>query len=191
MNAEAMRPDRAFLARILAEMIAIRRARLLSMLVLAAAMLVAGLGAAIQAQGPQVDAVLLFSAFSLIMVGLVCAIGAIIAWSRVNRDVLDSVAARRPATARAPRSKNGGMAVAIGFAVLGLLFGVTLWAQTPILAVGIVLACALLACLGPMWASELSEADARFALILDSDPDLSRRFADFTPIWLHEAMNRE
>ena len=81
--------QRAFLARVIAELIAVRRARLLSMLVLALAMLVAGLGAAVQAQGDHIDAVLLFSAFSLIMIGIVCALGAIIAWTRINRDVLD------------------------------------------------------------------------------------------------------
>ena len=62
--------ERTYLARVLAELTAIRRARLLSMLVLAAAMLVAGLGAAFQAQGERTDAVLLFSAFSLIMIGI-------------------------------------------------------------------------------------------------------------------------
>ncbi|WP_309130062.1 hypothetical protein [Brevibacterium sp.] len=185
------RSERGFLAQILAEVIAIRRARLLSLLVLAAAMLVAGLGAALQAQGERVDAVLLFSAFSLIMIGIVCALAAIVAWTRINRDVLDAVAARRPARARAPRSRTGGMAIAIGFAVLGLLCGAMLWAATPILAIGVVLACALLACLGPIWANELSAADDRFAAILDSDDELAARFADFTPIWLHEAMARE
>lgn len=40
--------QRVFLARVIAELIAVRRARLLSMLVLALAMLVAGLGAALQ-----------------------------------------------------------------------------------------------------------------------------------------------
>lgn len=179
--------DRAYLARVLAELIAVRRARLLSMLVLAGAMLVAGLGAALQAQGDHIDAVLLFSAFSLIMIGIVCALGAIIAWTRINRDILDSVAATRPAKAKAPRTRPAGMAVAIGFVVVGILFGVLLWSQTPILAGAVVLACLLLACLGPIWAGELSAADDRLAVILDSDDELAARFADFTPIWLHEA----
>ncbi|UVI34564.1 hypothetical protein [Brevibacterium spongiae] len=144
--------QRAFLARVLAELIAVRRARLLSMLVMAAAMLVAGLGAALQAQGDHIDAVLLFSAFSLIMIGIVCALGAIIAWTRINRDILDSVAASRPAKARAPRTRTAGLAVAIGFVVIGILVGALLWSQTPILAGAIVLACLLLACLGPIWA---------------------------------------
>ena len=183
--------ERAFLARVLSELIAVRRARLLSMLVLALAMLVAGLGAAMQAQGTQMDTVLLFSAFSLIMIGMVCALAAIIAWTRINRDVLDSVAASRPARARAPRTRNAGMAVAIGFAVLGLLFGWMLWSMTPILAIGMVLACALLACLGPIWANELSNADDRLAVILDGDDDLANRFQTYTPIWLHEAMEQE
>ena len=47
--------------RVVSELIAVRRARLLSMLVLALAMLVAGIGAAMQAQGTRVDTVLLFS----------------------------------------------------------------------------------------------------------------------------------
>ena len=183
--------ERAFLAQVLSELIAVRRARLLSMLVLALAMLVAGLGAAMQAQGTQMDTVLLFSAFSLIMIGIVCALAAIIAWTRINRDVLDSVAAAKPARARAPRTRNAGMAVAIGFAVLGLLFGWALWSTTPILAIGMVLACALLACLGPIWANELSSADDRFAVILDSDDDLASRFQTYTPIWLHDAMEQE
>ncbi len=191
MSARSTRSEREFLARVLAEVIAIRRARLLSLLVLAAAMLVAGLGAAMQAQGERTDAVLLFSAFSLIMIGIVCALAALLAWTRINRDVLDAVAARQPAWARAPRSQTGGMAIAVGFAVLGLLFGWVLWATTPVLAVGVALACALLACLGPIWANELSAADDRFAAILDSDEELAARFADFTPIWLHEAMNRQ
>src|SRR5699024_12290377 len=123
--------QRALLARVIAELIAVRRARLLSMLVLALAMLVAGLGAAVQAQGDHIDAVLLFSAFSLIMIGIVCALGAIIAWTRINRDVLDSIAATRPARAKAPRTRNAGLAVAIGFAIVGILFGMLLWAQTP------------------------------------------------------------
>ena len=151
--------QRAFLARVIAELIAVRRARLLSMLVLALAMLVAGLGAAVQAQGDHVDAVLLFSAFSLIMIGIVCALGAIIAWTRINRDVLDSIAATRPARAKAPRTRNAGLAVAVGFAIVGILFGTLLWGQTPILAGAIVLACLLLACLGPIWANELANAD--------------------------------
>src|SRR5699024_490695 len=109
-----------------------RRARLLRMLVLAAARLVAGLGAALQAQGDHIDAVLLFSAFSLIMIGIVCALAAIIAWTRLNRDVLDSVAAAPPARARAPRTRTAGMVVAIGFAVLGALFAILLWDRTPI-----------------------------------------------------------
>lgn len=183
--------QRAFLARILADLIAVRRARLLSMLILAVAMLVAGLGAALQAQGPRIDAVLLFSAFSLIMIGIVCALGALIAWTRINRDVIDSVAAARPSRVRAPRTANAGMAVAVGFVILGLLFGWMLWAQTPVLAVAVVIACALLACLGPIWAKELQEADDRFAVILDSDDDLSARFQTATPIWLHEAMQAE
>lgn len=183
--------QRAFLARVVSELIAVRRARLLSMLVLALAMLVAGLGAAMQAQGTQLDTVLLFSAFSLIMIGIVCALGAIVAWTRINRDVLDSVAAARPARARAPRSRNAGMVVAIGFAILGLLFGWMLYSTTPILAVAIVLACAILACLGPIWANELSNADDRFAVILDSDDDLADRFRTYTPIWLHDAVENE
>lgn len=183
--------ERTYLTRVIAELTAIRRARLLSMLVLAAAMLVAGLGAAFQAQGEKTDAVLLFSAFSLIMIGIVCAIGAIIAWTRLGRDPLDSVAARRPATTRAPRTPGGGMAIAIGFAVVGLLLGFLLWAQTPILAVAVVLACLLLACLGPIWARELSSADDRFALILASDDELAARLTTFTPIWLHDAVESE
>ena len=183
--------QRAFLARVIAELIAMRRARLLSMLVLALAMLVAGLGAAVQAQGDHVDAVLLFSAFSLIMIGIVCALGAIIAWTRINRDVLDSIAATRPARAKAPRTRNAGLAVAVGFAIVGILFGTLLWGQTPILAGAIVIACLLLACLGPIWANELANADDRLAVILDSDDDLSARFATFTPIWLHEAMESD
>jgi MFS family permease len=183
--------QRAFLARVIAELIAMRRARLLSMLVLALAMLVAGLGAAVQAQGDHIDAVLLFSAFSLIMIGIVCALGAIIAWTRINRDVLDSIAATRPARAKAPRTRNAGLAVAVGFAIVGILFGTLLWGQTPILAGAIVLACLLLACLGPIWANELANADDRLAVILDSDDDLSARFATFTPIWLHEAMESD
>ena len=180
--------QRAFLAQVVSELIAVRRARLLSMLVLALAMLVAGLGAAMQAQGTRMDTVLLFSAFSLIMIGIVCALGAIIAWTRINRDVLDSVASARPARARAPRTRNAGMAVAIAFAVLGLLFGWMLYSMTPILAVAVVLACAILACLGPIWANELSSADDRFAVMLDSDDDLANRFRTYTPIWLHDAV---
>src|SRR5699024_12457909 len=103
------------------------------MLVLAAAMLVAGLGAAIQAQGEHIDAVLLFCAFSLIMIGIVCALGAIIAWARLNRDVLDLVTAAPPARARAPRTRTAGMFVAIGFVVLGALIAVLLWDRNPIL----------------------------------------------------------
>ncbi|GAA1952094.1 hypothetical protein GCM10009689_36540 [Brevibacterium antiquum] len=183
--------QRAFLAQIVGELIAVRRARLLSMLVLALAMLVAGLGAAMQAQGTRVDTVLLFSAFSLIMIGIVCALGAIIAWTRINRDILDSVSSARPARARAPRSRNAGMAVAIGFAVIGLLFGWMLFSMTPILAVAVVLACAILACLGPVWANELSSADDRFAVILDSDDELADRFRTYTPIWLHDAFENE
>ncbi|MGO2861952.1 MAG: hypothetical protein ACTIC1_12395 [Brevibacterium sp.] len=183
--------ERALLARILAELIAVRRARLLSMLVLAGAMLIAGLGAAMQAQGDRIDAVLLFSAFSLIMIGIVCALGAIIAWTRINRDILDSIASAKPAKAKAPRTRNAGMAIAIAFAILGLLFGWLLWSQTPILAIAIVIACALLACLGPIWANELESADDRLAVILDSDDELAGRFATFTPIWLHEAMENE
>lgn len=185
------RSEREFLASIVAEHIAIRRARLLSMLVLALAMLVAGIGAAIQAQGTRVDTVLLFSSFSLIMIGIVCAIGALIAWTRINRDVLDAVTARRPATSRAPKSKNGSMGIAIGFIVFGLLLAWMLWSQTPILAVAVFIACALLATLSPIWAGELSSADERFSLILDSDEDLATRFASFTPIWLHDAMSEE
>ncbi|QUL80301.1 MULTISPECIES: hypothetical protein [unclassified Brevibacterium] len=183
--------QRALLARVIAELIAVRRARLLSMLVLAAAMLVAGLGAAMQAQGEHIDAVLLFSAFSLIMIGIVCALGAIIAWTRLNRDVLDSVAAAQPARARAPRTRTAGMVVAIGFVVLGALFAVLLWDRTPILAAAVIIACALLACLGPIWAGELASADDRLAVILDSDDELSERLATFTPIWLHEATEAE
>ncbi|SDS60907.1 hypothetical protein SAMN04489752_2084 [Brevibacterium siliguriense] len=183
--------QRAFLARAIAELIAVRRARLLSMLVLALAMLVAGLGAAVQAQGDHIDAVLLFSAFSLIMIGIVCALGAIIAWTRINRDVLDSIAATRPARAKAPRTRNAGLAVAVGFAIVGILFGMLLWAQTPILAGAIVIACLLLACLGPIWANEMANADDRLAVILDSDDELAERFATFTPIWLHEAMESD
>ena len=183
--------ERAYLARVVSELIAVRRARLLSMLVLALAMLVAGIGAAMQAQGTRVDTVLLFSAFSLIMIGIVCALGAILAWTRINRDVLDSVASAKPARAKAPRTRNAGMAVAIGFAVLGLLFGWMLFTATPILAIAIVLACAVLACLGPIWANELSTADDRFAVILDSDDELAKRFSTYTPIWLHEAMKNE
>ena len=183
--------QRALLARVIAELIAVRRARLLSMLVLAAAMLVAGLGAALQAQGEHIDAVLLFSAFSLIMIGIVCALAAIIAWTRLNRDVLDSVAAAPPARARAPRTRTAGMVVAIGFAILGALFAILLWDRTPILAAAVVIACALLACLGPIWAGELASADDRLAVILDSDDELSERLATFTPIWLHEAMGAE
>ena len=183
--------QRAHLARVIAELIAVRRARLLSMLVLAAAMLVAGLGAAVQAQGEHIDAVLLFSAFSLIMIGIVCALGAIIAWTRINRDVLDSIAAAPPARARAPRTRTTGMVVAIGFVVLGALFAILLWAQTPILAGAVVIACLLLAGLGPIWANELSNADDRLAVILDSDDELSERLSTFTPIWLHEAMESD
>ena len=183
--------QRAHLARVVAELIAVRRARLLSMLVLAAAMLVAGLGAALQAQGERIDAVLLFSAFSLIMIGIVCALAAIIAWTRLNRDVLDSVAAAPPARARAPRTRTAGMVVAIGFAILGALFAILLWDRTPILAAAVVIACALLACLGPIWAGELASADDRLAVILDSDDELSERLSTFTPIWLHEAMEAE
>lgn len=183
--------QRALLARVIAELIAVRRARLLSMLVLAAAMLVAGLGAAMQAQGEHIDAVLLFSAFSLIMIGIVCALGAIIAWTRLNRDVLDSVAAAQPARARAPRTRTAGMVVAIGFVVLGALFAILLWDRTPILAAAVIIACALLACLGPIWAGELASADDRLAVILDSDDELSERLATFTPIWLHEATEAE
>jgi len=183
--------ERVFLARVIAELIAVRRARLLSMLVLALAMLVAGLGAALQAQGDHIDAVLLFSAFSLIMIGIVCALGAIIAWTRINRDVLDSIAASRPARAKAPRTRNAGLAVAVGFAIVGILFGMLLWAETPILAGAVVIACLLLACLGPIWANELANADDRIAVILDSDDDLAERFATFTPIWLHEAMESD
>ena len=190
-QADDLAAQRAFLARMIAELIAVRRARLLSMLVLALAMLVAGLGAAVQAQGDHIDAVLLFSAFSLIMIGIVCALGAIIAWTRINRDVLDSIAATRPARAKAPRTRNAGLAVAIGFAIVGILFGMLLWAQTPILAGAIVIACLLLACLGPIWANELANADDRLAVILDSDDELADRFATFTPIWLHEAMESD
>lgn len=190
-QADDLAAQRAFLARVIAELIAVRRARLLSMLVLALAMLVAGLGAAVQAQGDHIDAVLLFSAFSLIMIGIVCALGAIIAWTRINRDVLDSIAATRPARAKAPRTRNAGLAVAIGFAIVGILFGMLLWAQTPILASAIVIACLLLACLGPIWANELANADDRLAVILDSDDELADRFATFTPIWLHEAMESD
>lgn len=183
--------QRVFLARVIAELIAVRRARLLSMLVLALAMLVAGLGAALQTQGDHIDAVLLFSAFSLIMIGIVCALGAIIAWTRINRDVLDSIAASRPARAKAPRTRNAGLAVAVGFAIVGILFGMLLWAETPILAGAVVIACLLLACLGPIWANELANADDRLAVILDSDDDLAERFVTFTPIWLHEAMESD
>ena len=190
-QADDLAAQRAFLARVIAELIAVRRARLLSMLVLALAMLVAGLGAAVQAQGDHIDAVLLFSAFSLIMIGIVCALGAIIAWTRINRDVLDSIAATRPARAKAPRTRNAGLAVAIGFAIVGILFGMLLWAQTPILAGAIVIACLLLACLGPIWANEVANADDRLAVILDSDDELADRFAAFTPIWLHEAMESD
>ena len=190
-QADDLAAQRAFLARVIAELIAVRRARLLSMLVLALAMLVAGLGAAVQAQGDHIDAVLLFSAFSLIMIGIVCALGAIIAWTRINRDVLDSIAATRPARAKAPRTRNAGLAVAIGFAIVGILFGMLLWAQTPILAGAIVIACLLLACLGPIWANEVANADDRLAVILDSDDELADRFATFTPIWLHEAMESD
>ena len=190
-QADDLAAQRAFLARVIAELIAVRRARLLSMLVLALAMLVAGLGAAVQAQGDHIDAVLLFSAFSLIMIGIVCALGAIIAWTRINRDVLNSIAATRPARAKAPRTRNAGLAVAIGFAIVGILFGMLLWAQTPILAGAIVIACLLLACLGPIWANELANADDRLAVILDSDDELADRFATFTPIWLHEAMESD
>ena len=190
-QADDLAAQRAFLARVIAELIAVRRARLLSILVLALAMLVAGLGAAVQAQGDHIDAVLLFSAFSLIMIGIVCALGAIIAWTRINRDVLDSIAATRPARAKAPRTRNAGLAVAIGFAIVGILFGMLLWAQTPILAGAIVIACLLLACLGPIWANELANADDRLAVILDSDDELADRFATFTPIWLHEAMESD
>ena len=190
-QADDLAAQRAFLARVIAELIAVRRARLLSMLVLALAMLVAGLGAAVQAQGDHIDAVLLFSAFSLIMIGIVCALGAIIAWTRINRDVLDSIAATRPARAKAPRTRNAGLAVAFCFAIVGILFGMLLWAQTPILAGAIVIACLLLACLGPIWANELANADDRLAVILDSDDELADRFATFTPIWLHEAMESD
>ena len=190
-QADDLAAQRAFLARVIAELIAVRRARLLSMLVLALAMLVAGLGAAVEAQGDHIDAVLLFSAFSLIMIGIVCALGAIIAWTRINRDVLDSIAATRPARAKAPRTRNAGLAVAIGFAIVGILFGMLLWAQTPILAGAIVIACLLLACLGPIWANELANADDRLAVIIDSDDELADRFATFTPIWLHEAMESD
>lgn len=183
--------QRVFLARVIAELIAVRRARLLSMLVLALAMLVAGLGAALQAQGDHIDAVLLFSAFSLIMIGIVCALGAIIAWTRINRDVLDSIAASRPARAKAPRTRNAGLAVAVGFAIVGILFGMLLFAETPILAGAVVIACLLLACLGPIWANELANADDRLAVILERDDDLAERFATFTPIWLHEAMESD
>lgn len=190
-DTDSLAAERAFLARVLAELVAVRRARLLSMLVLAAAMLVAGIGAAVQAQGDHIDAVLLFSAFSLIMLGIVCSLGAIVAWTRINRDLLDSVAAARPARARAPRTRNAGMAVALGFIVLGILCGWMLWAQTPFLAGAVLLACILLGFLGPIWASELSAADDRLAVILDSDDELSTRFATFTPIWLHEAMEAD
>ena len=190
-DATDQQAQQAHLARVVAELIAVRRARLLSMLVLAAAMLVAGLGAALQAQGDHIDAVLLFSAFSLIMIGIVCALAAIIAWTRLNRDVLDSVAAAPPARARAPRTRTAGMVVAIGFAVLGALFAILLWDRTPILAAAVVIACALLACLGPIWAGELASADDRLAVILDSDDELSERLSTFTPIWLHEAMEAE
>ena len=183
--------QRAFLARVIAELIAVRRARLLSMLVLALSMLIAGLGAAVQAQGDHIDAVLLFSAFSLIMIGIVCALGAIAAWTRINRDVLDSIAASRPSRAKAPRTRNSAIAVAAGFAAIGFLFAVLLWTQTPILAVGIMIACLLLACLGPIWANELMSADDRLAVVLDSDDELAQRFAVFTPIWLHEAMESD
>jgi uncharacterized membrane protein YbjE (DUF340 family) len=183
--------QRAFLARVLAELIAVRRARLLSMLILAAAMLVAGLGAALQSQSDHLDAVLLFSAFSFIMIGIVCALGAIVAWTRINRDLLDSVSARRPAKTRAPRTRAAGMAVAIGFVLIGILFGILLLGQTPILAGAVVLACLLLACLGPIWAGELAGAEDRLAVILDSDEDFATRFASFTPIWLHEAMETD
>ncbi|WP_209324754.1 hypothetical protein [Brevibacterium renqingii] len=188
-EAEDPAARRAFLARVVAELIAVRRARLLSMLVLAIAMLVTGLGAAVQAQGDHIDAVLLFSAFGLIMIGIVCALGAIVAWTRLNRDPLDSVAEARPARARAPRTRNAGMAVALGFVVLGIVFAALLWSQTPVLAGAVIIACALLACLGPIWAGELSAADDRLAVILDSDDDLAARFSTFTPLWLYEAMD--
>ncbi|GAA1625734.1 MULTISPECIES: hypothetical protein [Brevibacterium] len=191
MSTAEVPDDRAFLARTLSDLVAIRRARLLSMLVLAMAMLVAGLGAALQAQGERVDAVLLFSAFSLIMIGIVCALGALVAWTRLRRDILDSVAARRPASTRAPRSKGGGMAVAIAFVVLGILLGFLLVPETPILAGAVVLSCLLLACLGPIWAHELSTGDDRLAFMLAEDDDLASRFATFTPIWLHDAMETE
>src|SRR5690625_4642916 len=109
----------------------------------------------------------------------------------LNRDVLDSVAAAPPARARAPRTRTAGMVVAIGFAVLGALFAILLWDRTPILAAAVVIACALLACLGPIWAGELASADDRLAVILDSDDELSERLSTFTPIWLHEAMEAE
>src|SRR5699024_6894467 len=97
------------------------------MLVLAAAMLVAGLGASWHAQGERFYAVLSFSAFCLIMIAIVCALGTIIAWTRVNRAVLDSVTAAQPSRASAPRTRTAGIVVAIGFVVLGALFAVLLW----------------------------------------------------------------
>src|SRR5699024_6039907 len=190
-DATDQQAQRAHLARVVAELIAVRRARLLSMLVLAAARLVAGLGAALQAHGDHIDAVLLFSAFSLFMIGIVCALAAIIARTRLHRDVLASLAAAPRDRARAPRTRTAGMVVAIGFAVLGALFAILLWDRTPILAAAVVIACALLACLGPIWAGELASADDRLAVILDSDDELSERLSTFTPIWLHEAMEAE
>ena len=185
--------ERAYLARVVSELIAVRRARLLSMWTSWLWPCSSPESVPMQAQGTRVDTVLLFSAFSLIMIGIVCALGAILAWTRINRDVLDSAASAKPARDKAPRTRNTGMAVAIGFAVLGLLFGWMLFTATPILAIAIVLACAVLACLGPIWANELSTADDRFARV---HPRQRRRTggngsSTYTPIWLHEAMENE
>ena len=40
-------------------------------------------------------------------------------------------------------------------------------------------------------APERVDAVVHDAVILDSDDDLSARFATFTPIWLHEAMESD
>ena len=181
---------RAHLARACSELIAVRRARLLSLLVLAAAMLLLGLGAGLQARGEQIEAVLLLSAFGLSLIGIVSALAALVAWTRIDRDLLDTLAAGRPARARAPRTRAGGAAVSAAFILFGLLCAWPLWERTPLLAAAAVVACVVLAGLGPIWAHELVRADDHLAAALDADAEFAARFADFTAPWLEDALGR-
>lgn len=159
---------------------------------LALAMLAACVGAAVGANaGTGVDVVLLFTATTMALVGVVCGVFTLLSLKTLRRDALQDIALSRPRPPRLPRTAVVATAVLMAGMAAAAVIVVFLWPQSVPLAVGLAVACLLAGLIG--WAGEASLRLARSTLAQSevTDPAVTAWFAEANPVWLHDALTRE